>query len=48
MRIKDHLLNHKLILKHKTPYVPAIVVNPYFAGKKVQTTYKEYEAERRK
>ena len=45
MRIKDYLLlNHKLILKHKTPYVPAIVVNPYFAGKKVQTTYKEYKA----
>lgn len=31
-----------------SPYIAIMKPNTFFANKKVQTTYKEYEAERRK
>ena len=40
MRIKNHGLEYYL----KTPYTPKVEPNLFFAGKKVKTSYKEYEA----
>ena len=40
MRIKNYGLEYYL----KTPYAPKVEPNLFFAGKKVKTSYKEYEA----
>ena len=43
MKIKNNGLK-----RPDSPYIPIMEPNTFFANKKVQTTYKEYEAERRK